>query len=146
MSRVYTNEELSRKVDGISEALNDKADRDLNNVTPPIYVIKTGHNGDYTQFYRLWKDGFCEMWGKVLLSTLKSAPSNKITFMKQLKNYNQVNVSFGVLQYTSTVPNTTDDTTVYVTAMTNTYMSIHAYDSGEDVYDFYVTWKVEGYI
>ena len=44
MSRVYTNEELSQKVDinvgQISEALNDKADRDLNNVTPPLFTKK----------------------------------------------------------------------------------------------------------
>lgn len=112
---------------------------------PPIYVVETGHNSDYTQLYRLWKDGFCEMWGRILLSTLRSSSSHKITFMKPLKNYNQVNVSFGVLQYTATVTAGADDTTVYVTGMTNTYMNIHAYDSGKDVYDFYATWKVEGY-
>ena len=39
MSKTYTNEELSQKVDSISEVLNDKADRDLNNVTPPIYKV-----------------------------------------------------------------------------------------------------------
>ena len=35
MSKIYTNEELSQKVDILSEVVNDKADRDLNNVTPP---------------------------------------------------------------------------------------------------------------
>ena len=37
MSKIYTNEELSQKVDGISESLNDKMDRDaLNNEIPPL--------------------------------------------------------------------------------------------------------------
>ena len=149
MSKVYTNEELSQKVDGISESLNDKMDRDaLNNeiTPPPIYVVETGHNSDSTQFYRLWKDGFCEMWGKVLLSTLKSAPSNRVTFMKPLKDFNQANVSFGVLQYTSNATGYTDDTSVYVTGMSNTYIDIHAYDAATNTYDFYATWKVEGYV
>lgn len=55
MSKVYTNEELSQKVDALSEVVNDKIDRDcantdpsqvvlaktdFSNVTPPLFTKK----------------------------------------------------------------------------------------------------------
>lgn len=47
-------------IDEIAEALNDKADIDLNNISRP-YIIETWSSG--TSWYRIWSDGFKEQGG-----------------------------------------------------------------------------------
>lgn len=101
----YTLEELSRKVDAISEFLNEKTDRnllnlntvgqviidgkasiDLDNLSPvgqaklgKAQIVDTYING--TSGYRIWSDGYCEQWGQ---STTTNGTVS-ITFVKPFK-------------------------------------------------------------
>ena len=69
------------------EAINNKADRDLNNtylVPSPIdYVIETGANEDNSQWYRLWKSGWLEQGGQGYFKD-----NQIVTFLKPYKNTN----------------------------------------------------------
>ena len=71
----------------IAEALNNKADRDLENITANVsFVIETWRDG--ANWYRLYNDGWCEQGG------LLSASSKEIVFHKEFAdtNYNLVAV------------------------------------------------------
>lgn len=70
-------------VGATTEALADKADKDLSNCTKP-YVTETYSNGN--SFYRLWSDGYIEQCG------ISTQPSN-YGWVKAnlLKNYNTTN-------------------------------------------------------
>jgi hypothetical protein len=68
----------------ITEALNDKADRDLNNMTANIdYVVESYDDG--TNWYRVYKSGWLEMGGYVFC-TIGAASGNVVTFLKPFIN------------------------------------------------------------
>ena len=46
----------------LAEAINDKADRDLENITANVsFVVETWRDG--ANWYRLYNDGWCEQGG-----------------------------------------------------------------------------------
>ncbi len=62
----------------ITEALNDKADRDLNNMTANIdYVVESYNDG--TNWYRVYKSGWVEQGAKF---PTNSTNIESITFLK----------------------------------------------------------------
>ena len=72
----------------ISEALNDKADRDLNNITIPLsdYVIETQNptsENNYT-WYRLYKSGWVEQGG--ISGSIPSAGGATINLPKEMRD------------------------------------------------------------
>lgn len=68
----------------ISEVLNDKADRDLNNVTPPYLQSRSVVDGVTVE---LWSDGYCVQKG---IGTTTVAPpvefSTRIEFKRTYKD------------------------------------------------------------
>lgn len=117
----YTLEELSRKVDAISEFLNEKTDRnllnlntvgqviidgkasiDLDNLSPvgqaklgKAQIIDTYVNG--TSGYRIWSDGYCEQWG-FNPATAQDRTPYALTLLKTYKdtNYQFIRVPKGI--------------------------------------------------
>lgn len=81
---VYTNEELSRYVDQISEALNGKLDQGCmnSNINTPKglnangtrTVVESYVSG--TSWYRVWSDKWCEQGGRI------SDAGGTVTFLK----------------------------------------------------------------
>lgn len=78
-------------VGAISEALNNKLDRNgLNAGNPCAVVIKTFVDG--TSGYRIWSDGYCEQWGKSVFNSIGPGVdfTNNISL---IKSYNSTNYS-----------------------------------------------------
>lgn len=64
----------------ITEALNDKMDRDAHNIeNPSAVVIETYSNG--TNWYRVWSDNWCEQGGLV-------NPNTTVNFLKPFVDTN----------------------------------------------------------
>lgn len=85
----------------ITEALNDKADRDLNNTDPVAdYVVESYNDG--TNWYRVYKSGWLEQGGSTeigndgeyFLNFLKPFADTKYTILKTNNWYLDVSVVF----------------------------------------------------
>lgn len=114
-------------IGAISEALNDKADRDLVNSIPP-YLKTTYVNG--TSGYNIWSNGYCEQWGG--LNAQSSWTKVTIDLIKTFKdtNYNIV-----------TQVGWQDKN--YQCGIVNIYNSSFQIDN---ISNGYTRWKVSGYL
>lgn len=106
----------------ILEALNDKADRDLANTTPP-YIVETYHNG--TSWYRVWSDGWCEQGGRLT--------GTSVTF---LKPFIDTNYSFSGVSINSNSGGAANT----ITNMTTTGLTYYTYGNAGGI------WEAKGYI
>lgn len=71
----------------ITEALNDKADRDLNN-TPFLeadYVVES-YSDDSGNWYRVYKSGWLEQGGTFTTTSTTTATSYKVNLLKPMSN------------------------------------------------------------
>lgn len=86
-----------------SEALNDKADRDLQNVTTDVdYVVESKFPTDSDPtWYRVYKSGWCEQGGYIS----KSAQTEGTETVNLLKSFANTNYNIDVIQKYPTVVN-----------------------------------------
>lgn len=69
----------------LSEAINDKADRDLNNITRP-YITEQYDDGNGNG-YRVWSNKWCEQYGIADYGSLGTdIPKIQINFPKEYKD------------------------------------------------------------
>lgn len=113
----------------ITEALNNKADRDMRNAYPPA-IIEQGTDGDYC--YTLYNNGWCEQYGYI------SGSQVSIVFAKTYQS--TPNISFamvagGGLGGTQVCPVVVNPST--------TGFSINSYD-GTGIYGYY--WQARGFV
>lgn len=119
----------------ILEALNDKADTDLNNVSAGIdFVVESYQNG--TDWYKLYKSGWCEQGG-LKLST-GTASSNTVTLLKQMADANYTITAMGKFKF-AWCCEATDK------VKSTSQFSIYTVDNGGNGYsrDFY--WEAKGF-
>ena len=118
----------------ILEALNDKADRDMNNVADGIdFVVESYNNG--TEWYKLYKSGWVEQGGLKLGTG--AASYNTVTLLKQMADNNYTITAMCKFKY-AWCCEATD------VQKTTTQFSIYTVDNGGNGYsrDFY--WEVKG--
>lgn len=82
MAVTLSNEELTQKVGGLSEAVNNKVDHStLHEVS---VVVESYIDPDTpTNGYRIWSDGYCEQWGR-------SGISATVELIKTFKDTNYI--------------------------------------------------------
>lgn len=114
----------------------------ITNINAPSrgYLVQSYVNG--TSGYRVWSDGYCEQWGRILISIKQDVT---VTFLKEFKNTDYA-VSHTIERYSSTNVNNTDDTTVLISSVSTTDIKFYSFDAGHDVYTTYTRWKVSGYL
>lgn len=114
----------------------------ITNINAPSrgYLVQSYVNG--TSGYRVWSDGYCEQWGRILISIKQDVT---VTFLKEFKNTDYA-VSHTIERYSSTNVNNTDDTTVLISSVSTTDIKFYSFDAGNDVYTTYTRWKVSGYL
>lgn len=157
MRKIYNNEELSRIVDRLSETVNSRMDITANNSSgtayinmrtvstpPPIYPVESGYDVATAQYYRIYSDGYVEMWGRIQTRTLK-VPTY-ITLARGLLNTDSLFCTFTVENYTSTNIASTDDVTATILGLSTTQVIFMLYDSGRNVYTTWVRYKICGYV
>ena len=121
--------------------LNNKADRDLNNV-PVSKGILTESYVNGTSWYRVYSDGWCEQGGTtgVITADLHTANSVQITFLKPYRDNNytpMMSIANGGNGYASLQEN--------IHNPTSTGMTLQIWgQSGSGSTAF--TWRAEGYI
>lgn len=97
-----------------SEALNDKADRDLYNTTNNIdYVVEQGGGAD--QWYRLWRSGWLEQGGGIVSTT------TTVTLMKPYAYTNYV-----IAMSRDSGPSATNSYPIWVRNRTESSFQIYA--------------------
>lgn len=114
----------------------------ITNINAPSrgYLVQSYVNG--TSGYRVWSDGYCEQWGRILISIKQDVT---VTFLKEFKNTDYA-VSHTIERYSSTNVNSTDDTTVLISSVSTTDIKFYSFDAGHDGYTTYTRWKVSGYL
>ena len=106
----------------------------------PAVVVENYVNGTSGYFVR--SDGYCEQWGRTQMTT---KADTIVDFLKPFINTNYI-PSYIVERYTSTQPVRTDDVSLTINSVTNSYITFYLYDAAGDSYSAYVRWKVSGYI
>ena len=114
MSKVYTNEELSQKIDALSEIVNDKVDRDCVNTDPSQTVLAKTDFSNVTPYLQkryvtngvtveIWSDGYCTQRGK---TWMESYATFQITLPVAYKdvNYWASGLPFGGINTEATRP------------------------------------------
>lgn len=120
-------------VNYLSEAINDKMDRDGHNVESPSAVMIDSYvNG--SSGYRIWSDGYCVQWGELTKST-----SGTLTFVKKYRIKPQVYIGGSSQKGASSYDNESMPTTITTNGFT--YNNVLA--SSAEVYPF---WKACGYL
>lgn len=71
----------------LTEAVNDKMDRDMNNRASNVITLINTYTNGYSG-YNIWSNGYCEQWG---LFTIATSGQGTITF---LKRFNGTNYTF----------------------------------------------------
>lgn len=106
----------------ITEALNDKADRDLNNTNPVADYVVERYDDEEGNWYEVWKSGWLRQGGKSdSLSDIKS-----ITLLKPFKSVDySVVISVGNKEGTGFT-----QTPANALAYTNTTIRIGQYGGG----------------
>lgn len=80
-------EEIENDIESVSTALNNKADKDLSNVSCNIrYVVATWRSG--ANWYRKWSDGWIEQGGIKTISSKSAAV--QITLNQAMANTNYI--------------------------------------------------------
>lgn len=119
----------------ILEALNDKADRDMNNVADGIdFVVESYQNG--TEWYKLYKSGWCEQGG---IAVQGSGGNVSVNLLKQFANTNYITVS----NLNSTGGTGSYNPVVCVSKTTSTFQ-LSTWGDGTAGYN--LGWKAVGYI
>ena len=133
----------------ISEVLNDKADRDLNNVTPPYLQSRSVVDGVTVE---LWSDGYCVQKGTGTTTT-GSPPNEFFTRIEFKRNYKDTiyHVNLTVRTPVATIePAGTDSLpiVIYPSVLTTTGMTVvmDSNTSGQSVQIPSFYWETSGYI
>ena len=119
----------------VLEALNEKMDRDVDNRGSGVEtVVETWHNDDYTQWYRIWSDGWCEQGGYT--NTVAGARTINL-----LKSYRDTNYMCSFCWVTSTA--NTNQMAVQNFSKNAATTSSFTLTTGLTIS---IQWKAEGYI
>ena len=117
----------------ITEALNDKMDRDGNNIESPklpVFLVAkqdpTAENG-YT-WYRLYSDNWVEQGGAYTGSTNDTNVANGITFLKPFADTNYF--AMITCNSTNTTVNTAQPDWIYGRSTTSMSVHIDSYTNG----------------
>lgn len=124
-------------VGAISEALNNKLDRNgMNAGNPCSVVIKTFVDG--TSGYRIWSDGYCEQWG-----ISKNSSDHVINL---LKTYKDIDYICTLNNYAGDYPNQLGKIWVATSVKTVNSFTAYSYDvsSGNRTSGLY--WITRGYL
>lgn len=120
----------------LSEAINDKMDRDAHNVeSPSAVVVESYVNG--TSWYRVWSDGWCEQGNSKETS---SASWKTVTLLKPYTNTN-----YSVTATCNGNVNGTSTWTTVVDGQAYTTTQIQVKGTNADA-SWLICWRAAGYI
>lgn len=122
-------------VNYLSEAINDKMDRDGHNAQSPSAIMMDSYiNG--SSGYRIWSDGYCEQWGQT-----DNNQTQTIFFIKEFANTNY-NTNVTAIQEPSTSGGSVDAyaSNFYTSSMIVTSRFNGTYAS------FVKSWRTSGYL
>lgn len=131
-------------IGALSEAINDKADRDLNNTQPLAdYVVDSQEptaENNYT-WYRLYKSGWVEQGGKYNNASTARDIYTTITLPVTMAS-SEYTVTGIASRNTGSATNRSGYTTVYT--QTTTQIGIGYYGVGTSDLMQYINWEVKG--
>lgn len=128
-------------VGALSEAINDKMDRDAHNVESPSAVVVETYDDGNGNGYRIWSDNYCEQYGTINLSTVTDASNYTETYLKPFTDNNYtLTWCFGSTRATASY-----DKENYPNSKTSTGFTMWARSTSATA-GVFVGWKAEGYI